>query len=52
LKKKITSVLVFLASSQALLAFGEDVFNPTKPIVADAWLQKLSAIMDRMFIWL
>jgi hypothetical protein len=52
LKKKITSVLVFLASSQTLIAFGEDVFNPTRPIASESWLQQLSAVMERMFTWL
>jgi hypothetical protein len=52
LKKRIASLLVFLASSQALMAFGEEVFTPTKPIDGHVWLRQLSAIAERVFAWL
>jgi hypothetical protein len=52
LKKQITSIVVFFASSQALIAFAEDVFNPTKPIGGHTWLRQLSVMVERMFAWL
>ncbi|HEY7160329.1 MAG TPA: hypothetical protein VH815_03680 [Acidobacteriota bacterium] len=52
MKKRIASLLVFLASSQAWMTFGEEVFTPIKPIHGHSLVQQLSAIVERVFAWL